>query len=475
MQNGRIAEERLIRRPESITLGQSPRATLYVPLAPADRPGLPGRRSLFELKKGRYRLRLGPDMTGRVTIDGTPRSLTELSQSHLDIQEGARGRLEFGDITVLFQMVAAPPERLKPCLPASARGGLGSAMRSEAPVLFTLVGSLVLHVGFVAAAALLFVPADAPKPVNRFMERPLVVDVQFFDHNEEPDMSVDPLPPIVAPQPDQVLADEGPEQPDTATPAPEPTDNPSVAKDPSPTPPPTVASANTKGRQKSRLGPNQVKERRPIRRKNVRDKTLLKFISGVGINGKGGVDTLAKGHAINAKAAFSGNGIRVAESADDGNGFKGGPKSDAVTNPGPQVARVDNRDRVRLKVGRVEKPVEKDEKRVKLRVRTHRPRGTASPGTVSQLSRLFRKRSSAFRTCYEQRLRKVPGLKGKVVIALSIRSNGRLAGVSVESNSTGDSVVAQCIVKKVRSWKLAAGDGTGVKRLTVPIVLARNR
>ena len=63
IQGGKAVEERLIRRPKAITIGQGPRNTFIIPI-----PQLPKSFTLFETSGENYRLVFDETMDGRVSV-----------------------------------------------------------------------------------------------------------------------------------------------------------------------------------------------------------------------------------------------------------------------------------------------------------------------------------------------------------------------------------------------------------------------
>ena len=110
--------------------------------------------------------------------------------------------------------------------------------------------------------------------------------------------------------------------------------------------------------------------------------------------------------------------------------------------------------------------------RRKAKVRLHAERKAGGRGTLSgaAVSRVFRRRASAFRICYERRLRVNPNLSGKVTLRFTIGSAGRITRIGVSSNSTGDRVLGTCIVGKVRAWRFPKPVGGSVT-FTYPVML----
>ncbi|MBI5489638.1 MAG: AgmX/PglI C-terminal domain-containing protein [Deltaproteobacteria bacterium] len=135
IRDGRIVEERILRRRETITVGSSERSHFVVADA-----GLAGRHPLFELREGvggeRYVLTIAGSMTGRIALGeagGGVMDFTELRASgkgtpgrrglEVPLDDGSRGKIVVGDTTLLFQFVVPPPVQPLPQLPASVRGG----------------------------------------------------------------------------------------------------------------------------------------------------------------------------------------------------------------------------------------------------------------------------------------------------------------------------------------------------------------
>jgi hypothetical protein len=74
------------------------------------------------------------------------------------LTEGARGKLSFGDLTILFQFVTEPPRQPKPMLPASVRGTFADRFDPRLSVI--LGASILVHFAIVIAALLFDVEAD---------------------------------------------------------------------------------------------------------------------------------------------------------------------------------------------------------------------------------------------------------------------------------------------------------------------------
>ncbi len=151
IQAGKIVEERIVRQRKAITLGASPRNTIVV-------PGLPRSFVMFPQQRGRYRLRFTPGTDGRVSTNGEVLTMDQIRQrglcrdkgdvQELPLDESTRGKIQLGEVTVLFQFVTPPPVRPQPQLPHYIRS---SFFRAVDPVLAcSLVVMAVANFGFAA-------------------------------------------------------------------------------------------------------------------------------------------------------------------------------------------------------------------------------------------------------------------------------------------------------------------------------------
>src|ERR1043165_114580 len=152
IQGGRIVEERLVRKRENITVGQSAK-NMFVVLSDA----LPRNWLLFEVSGSGYVAHFSDGMDARIAVGNEIISLSQLKQTGkiqkrgvswvLPLDERARGKITLADMTILFQFVTPPPPQPRPQLPASVRG---SAL-SGVDWFFTTVAavSFLFHLIFV--------------------------------------------------------------------------------------------------------------------------------------------------------------------------------------------------------------------------------------------------------------------------------------------------------------------------------------
>jgi hypothetical protein len=143
----RIVEERLLRERETVTLGQSVKNDISLPIE-----GLPKSLPVFTLEKGAYSLRFTSEMTGRVSSAKGLQTLAQLktggatrrdSDYSVPLDAQSRGKISVGAMTLLFQFVDAPPLSPAPSLPLSVQRTLVN--RIEPRLALILACSVLVH------------------------------------------------------------------------------------------------------------------------------------------------------------------------------------------------------------------------------------------------------------------------------------------------------------------------------------------
>ena len=142
IQGGKIVEERIIRKRETVTVGASEKNHFVI-----QAQGLSSRFELFQLVGNDYILNFTDQMRGRVGLAAGVKELDELRKSgarkaqgyyQVKLTESSRGKVVIGDTTLLFQFVTPPPVQPRPQLPAAAKGGGSRKLsKSSRPASFT--------------------------------------------------------------------------------------------------------------------------------------------------------------------------------------------------------------------------------------------------------------------------------------------------------------------------------------------------
>ena len=75
---------------------------------------------------------------------------------------------------------------------------------------------------------------------------------------------------------------------------------------------------------------------------------------------------------------------------------------------------------------------------------------------------MVRRYAPGIQFCFENELKKNPGLRGKLIVSLTVEPGGRVSAVSMVEDSLRSSAVTGCVLAQMQSWKFPAIDaGTG--------------
>jgi TonB family protein len=85
------------------------------------------------------------------------------------------------------------------------------------------------------------------------------------------------------------------------------------------------------------------------------------------------------------------------------------------------------------------------------------------------LLNVVRRYAPGIQFCYDNELKKNPGLRGKLVVAITVLANGEVSEASVVENTLGSSAVSQCVLSQIRGWHFPAIP-TGVTSFRAPFV-----
>jgi len=461
IQDGRFVEERLIRKHGEVSIGQGSKNTFIVP-----NPALPKSYTLFEPRASHeYSLVFERGMEGRIDLGtgGEPMNLAELartkhaskkgSQYRVPLTHKARGKVIFGNVTVLFQLVDAPPVMPRPQLPAAARGGISSHL--EWPLVYILVVTCLLLGGSGAGLDLWwtqtgqYLQRQYDRRGDRLYEM-LRAEVRLERERRQEEQKEE------APSEDKTEAVAEAEVPVEAPPEPEPP--PRVERTPQRAPPQTAQQRET------------TRERMTER---VRRSTILHVLGSEGGDDSGPLATLSQGvHAQNLANAF--NTDAGVDDATAGGSFVGGPSAAAQDGSRYRALSADDTGGDRIATTTVQRdPAEaRKEIRVRANVRDGQVSGQTGTGQIdaSSVARVFQRRRGAIRGCYEAVLKVNPNVRGRITIRFTIGPAGRITDINASENTTGDTSIARCIVDRVRGWRFDPPSGGSVT-FSYPFVL----
>ncbi len=420
LQEGKIILERRLDPGESLTVGNSPRAVVSHPL-----PSLPRRTVLIEAHRGRYRLRVPPRLQGKVSHGGELISLDQLRERPpsgrdlwlLPLGDSDRGSVRLGDLTLLFQLVQAPLVAQRELRRQSFRPRL---LNDDDPVFMGFLGLFTVMASAFAAYTSSVV---TPELIGDFSEVERFAQVYL----PPPDLED---PPPVEPEPvtrDDALVRSGPAEP-------VPTEEPAeavAANDAPPERPLTAEEAMAR----------EIAARQALEERVYAESAVLQWLTthGEAVNGLVVSPDVAWGEDMNI-----GGDPDLDKITELAPGFKGGA--------GGGTSREDVGITVdKLGVGRTgisDAGAAKPE--IKLRPETPiMPEGGADADRVMATVRGYYPR---IKTCYERRLKEVPGLQGRLEIEWVVH-RGQALDVRVLDNSTDDRLLQECIVDSMRTWR----------------------
>jgi TonB family protein len=445
IQNGKIVEERLLRRREAVTIGQSPRNTFVI----SSVAGLPKSYPLFDMKSGTYHLNFRAGMNGKVSVGDAVydfKSLREQKRARkrgdgyvVELSDKSRGKVVFGDIVILFQFVPPPPPPSKLQLPASLKGNIGQRM--DWPYVTALMASFALQVFSLAY----IVNQDYPEPPRVFESLPETWVQQLQAPKKK-------LPPPKVDDKKKEKEDEKSKEKKAKTKKPE-----VVVKKPKEEPKDETVE------QKSR---RKAKELRKMQ-KEVRNKTILKFF---GTKGEGPADIAnvldddgAPDVAMND--AFSGNGIAVAD--------KKGMARDRRIGSTRGKAKTLGRGALKTTRGKVASSSKGKEKKIRGKIKLQKASEAIGAGVLdpSKIRKVVSRRISQIRGCYEKCLKNNPKLRGVVKVEFTILQSGRVGKVRILRNTTGYKPLEKCISSKVKRFRFSKPDG-GSLTVAFPFVFS---
>jgi hypothetical protein len=400
---GRIVEERILRRPATVTIGRSQRCTLALPQS-----DLPESFDLLPHGGSGYALAFDDRMDGRISspqgsLDfeqlmhfGAAKKKGSVHVAPLEVDQW--GRVAIGEATVLFQFVVPPPDAPRPRLPAVVRGNRFKSMDGLFASLLAI--SLVLHVS--AYAGLSTIPVREEVTLEEIPDR----FAKLLIPERKPE----------APKQEtkQEVVEEKKEE---KKPDKKPGDD----------------------------SPANKAERAAAVAKAVQQKGILRVLGALGPgSGRGAVaDVFGQGGFGDVASALSGaGGVAVATDGAGAGGRKGGGGGGAAT-----IGDLGTSGGGKVGLGA------KSEVRVSGSVGVEDAEVDSPDIDQQKLSGFVRARMAAIKACYENQLKRNPNLKGKIRIRFTILETGGLADVAAVENTLGSTEVAACIVGTMRTWR----------------------
>lgn len=438
IQNGKIIEERLMRKRQTVTIGHNPKNTFHIPAS-----GIARSQVLFDLKGESFWLCFDDKMGGRVSLGEGVTDLGSLRKGgkaskdgagwRVQLSERSRGKVTLGEVTLLFQFVTPPPARPRPQLPASMRGGW--VRNLDWNLLLILLISAVVQGGSVWWVQVQDWPE--PRDVKALPDR-FVQVLQPPEEKQEPEKKEEDI------KVDENLDAEKSEEKKKP--------EKKVVKKP----------------KKVESDPDKKAAAEAVRKKalaeKVESKTILKKIGSLSPGGGSLADALRGGAAkVDLDEAFKGStGVAEGTAGADRSGLRRAASANAKgagdTADIGDLRGVKGASKAKVDTGAKRKAVS-----VKGRVSIRGSTSAVGAGVINKagVSAVFRSRAGALQSCYERELKKNPKLGGKLVVRFVIGQAGRVTSVSI-GGSVGSSAVNGCVASRVRGWKFPKPEGGSV-------------
>jgi TonB family protein len=444
IQAGKIVEERVIRRRESVTVGSSEKNHFVI-----HTDGMPARFELFQLVGSDYILNFTNIMTGRVGLPGGVQDLTQMRDSgaarnagthyQVKLNDNSRGKVVIGNTTLLFQFVVPPTVQPRPQLPAAARAGFVRSI----DWLFTafMVFTFMSMFGFIVYLENADWPIDSGLSAVPEEVAKLIFEEPAPPPEEKPEQTVDDGKQAEAEQ--------------TKTPSKQ-ADKPTKAEEPGP-PKDTEAEAAAVAEKSARIAQEAAQAAEAL------------IVGALSSEAGGALADVLAGGAVtgNAQDILSqAMGVGVAKS---GSGGDLRQRSGGGTTGASGLGSLARKEGTTGAVGEGGQVTE----------RTVRGSVKSSPGDEvggsgdfdsNLVVQLIKTRLRAIQMCYEQQLRRNPSLAGKVTIEFTIQTRGNVTDVKVKENTTGDAAVGTCVANTVSTFRFNPGPEGGSVTYAYPFV-----
>ena len=433
IQNGKIVEERLMRSRSDVRVGQDfKKNDLVVPVS-----DLPKSFPVFEVKGDRYVLNFTPKMSGRVSAAGEVKSLQDFRKAGkakkgkdgytIPLSPNSRGRVQIGEVTLLFQFVTPPPKRPQPVLPASMRGGWIKGM--DRALVSVIAVSALIQVGFVVWVE----NQDWPQPKDLSQRIPdRFVEIEKEKEPPKPKKKI------------KTKAIKGKTKEKKAK---------------------KEDSKPKKKKKKKKMSPEeQAKKEAEKQRqmaKEVKNKTIIGQLGHIskdggtvadvlseGVGKKSMDDAFANSEGVTAGSGAEKSGLQTSGSSDASGSGKAAGIGDLGKTEGAKKAQKG------VKTG------QKKEQKVQARVNLKTPERTAGTGNLdsSSIRSVIKRYSSRIQRCYERQLKVNSKAAGKVVVNFTIGRAGRVT----QSKSITDSVgggVGSCVARVIQGLRFPRPKG----------------
>ncbi len=415
IQEGKVVQEQRIDPGKAVTIGSSSKATFSL-----DLPNIPSRFPLFTAHGDRYELQILAGMTGKV---GTDQQVADLDQIKKDpatqrrgeawvlpLTDRNRGKITIGNTTVLFQFVPAPPEPLHPSV---HKGFKPRFFDEDDPVFLGFLGLFTL----LAGVFVIYVYSVEPEPIVTIAEvQKRFVKVELKDESEAADDKG-----AGAEAKKEQKREEQSESAESKIPKRELSEEEKAAA--------------------------EIARKRAMEQEVLERSLLLKLIGTRGESADGAAEDLF--------AEGSGIGQSLATALDEVHGAEIGTQESLAVRAGvgTGTSRKDASigDLALAAGGRSDVGSGPG---TKVRGKVTSGAADVTGGDPSAVKKVIGTYIGQVKACYEQQLKSNPSLSGRIEISWII-SKGRVSGVTLVSDTTGNAELCQCIMNRIKLWRFS--------------------
>lgn len=123
-----------------------------------------------------------------------------------------------------------------------------------------------------------------------------------------------------------------------------------------------------------------------------------------------------------------------------------------------------------LREGRPPRPREQESRDVKASVGGSMSVTYGEVSDIAAIKKYLARKKGQINACYEQELKADPSLAGKVEVVWTVNADGSVSGIMVDSNTTGNSSLADCVQRRIRRWRFPEGEDE--MEITYPFVFS---
>ncbi len=417
-----LVTESVVGPKNKVTIGELRKNTLVIP----DLADIGDRYLLFSPERGGgFTLHLSNEMKGKLFLDEeiSVEEAREKRGSEISIDGENWGMLDLGPLAIFFQLIGEK-EKL-PQRPFWAR--------MEPSVLASLLTALILHLGILITAFMLWdvnALVEFKPEENRFLQILM----------EEP-------PPEI--EEEEIIEEEEDEE---------------VGK--------KAGGEEGKFGEEDKIEESKVPKRDGEMVDKIKDIGVHKALSS-NLLGKGALKNVfgnQTGFADQLNAAMAGadDGSLIIGHGHGGMGLRGTGSGGGGTGFG----RIHGMGRIDTGGGRGVKGKLRKKGKRKKKVRARAGRGTVSAFCKEKdILRVVNARQRGISYCYEKELAKNPELAGKVTISWRIAMNGKVQKVIVVSSTLGSKKVEACMKRSIQRWSFPRPEG-GMCQIRFPFVFS---